>query len=153
MKNITVNLKKEEDLYDKYSDNVSRDLLDYLINEARYTKGDIKITINTTLDIKNIESLIKDGLLKISNETRKLDMILDMKQVMFLMIGVIFLIISGFIFYNVIKEIIVIAGWVAIWEVVDISLNVDSKSRANIKLIKRLMNSKIEINKVVKWKS
>ena len=150
MKNITVNLKKEEDLYDKYSDNISRDLLDYLINEARYTKGDIKITINTTLDIKNIESLIKDGLLKISNETRKLDMILDMKQVMFLMIGVIFLIISGFIFYNVIKEIIVIAGWVAIWEVVDISLNVDSKSRANIKLIKRLMNSKIEINKVVK---
>ena len=150
MKNITVNLKKEEDLYDKYSDNVSRDLLDYLINEARYTKGDIKITINTTLDIKNIESLIKDGLLKISNETRKLDMIHDMKQVMFLMIGVVFLIISSFIFYNVIKEIIVIAGWVAIWEVVDISLNVDSKSRANIKLIKRLMNSKIEINKVVK---
>ncbi len=150
MKNIIVNLKNEEDLYDKYSDNVSRDLLDYLINEARYTKGDIKITINTTLDIKNIESLIKDGLLKISNETRKLDMILDMKQVMFLMIGVIFLIISGFIFYNVIKEIIVIAGWVAIWEVVDISLNVDSKSRANIKLIKRLMNSKIEINKVIK---
>ena len=150
MKNIIVNLKKEEDLYNKYSDNVSRDLLDYLINEARYTKGDIKVTINTTLDISNIESLIKEGLLKMSNETRKLDIIHDMKQVMFLIIGVVFLIISSFIFYDVIKEIIVIAGWVAIWEVVDIALNVDSKSMASRKLIKRLMNSKIEINKVMK---
>ena len=146
MKNIIVKLKNEEDLYDKYSDNVSKDLIDYLINEARYTKGDIKVT----LDISNIDSLIKDGLLKMSNETRKLDIIHDMKQVMFLVIGVICLITSSFVFYNVIKEIIVIAGWVTIWEVVDISLNADSKTRASRKIIKRLMNSKMEINKVVK---
>ncbi len=150
MKNIIVKLKNEEDLYDKYSDNVSKDLIDYLINEARYTKGDIKVTINTPLDISNIDSLIKDGLLKMSNETRKLDIIHDMKQVMFLVIGVICLITSSFVFYNVIKEIIVIAGWVTIWEVVDISLNADSKTRASRKIIKRLMNSKMEINKVVK---
>ncbi len=148
MKNITVDLKREEDLYSKYNNNVSRDLIDYLISEARYTKGDIKVTINTNFDISNIDLLIKAGLQKMSNETRKIDIIHDMKQVMFLMIGVLFLIISSFIFYDVIKEIIVIAGWVAIWEVVDISLNVDSKTRASRKIIKRLMNSKIEINRV-----
>ena len=147
MKIIVLNIKQEEDLYEKYSNNVSRDLINYLIRETKYVNDDIKIRINTKLKIDNIENIIKKGLMKIYNESRKFDKILDSKQIMFFIIGVMFLLLSSLIPTALIKEIIIIAGWVAIWEVVDISLNVDSELKLNRKLVKKLMNSNIEINK------
>ena len=147
MKIIVLNIKQEEDLYEKYSNNVSRDLINYLIRETKYVNDDIKIKINTKLKIDNIENIIKNGLMKIYNESRKFDKILDSKQIMFFIIGVMFLLLSSLIPTALIKEIIIIAGWVAIWEVVDISLNVDSELKLNRKLVKKLMNSNIEINK------
>ena len=147
MKIIVLNIKQEEDLYEKYSNNVSRDLINYLIRETKYVNDDIKIRINTKLKIDNIENIIKNGLMKIYNESRKFDKILDSKQIMFFIIGVMFLLLSSLIPTALIKEIIIIAGWVAIWEVVDISLNVDSELKLNRKLVKKLMNSNIEINK------
>ncbi len=147
MKIIVLNIKQEEDLYEKYSNNVSRDLINYLIRETKYVNDDIKIRINTKLKTDNIENIIKNGLMKIYNESRKFDKILDSKQIMFFIIGVMFLLLSSLIPTALIKEIIIIAGWVAIWEVVDISLNVDSELKLNRKLVKKLMNSNIEINK------
>ncbi|MBR6690673.1 MAG: hypothetical protein IKL65_05020 [Bacilli bacterium] len=61
MKNIVVNIRRERDLYEKYSNEVSSELLKYLVEEAR-VKDDIEVTINTKLDIKNIDKLIKEGL-------------------------------------------------------------------------------------------
>ena len=51
MKIIVLNIKQEEDLYEKYSNNVSRDLINYLIRETKYVNDDIKIRINTKLKI------------------------------------------------------------------------------------------------------
>ena len=78
-------------MYEKYSNNVSRDLINYLIRETKYVNDDIKIRINTKLKIDNIENIIKKGLMKIYNESRKFDKILDSKQIMFFIIGVMFL--------------------------------------------------------------
>lgn len=144
MKNIIVNIKRESDLYEKYNDNLSKDLINYLIEEAR-VKDDVKIIINTNLNIKKIDVLIKEGIINAYNNSKRVEKYLDNKQIIFLIIGVVFLIISTFIKYDIINEIIIIAGWVAIWEVVDIALNIDSKQKVNRKIIKKLIDSEIEI--------
>lgn len=147
MKSIIVNLKNEIDLYEKYNNDVSRALIDYLIREAN-TRDDVEIVINTKLNIENIDNLIKKGLKEAYNDSERIDKLYDNKQIMFFIIGVVFLIFSTFIRYEIIKEIIVIAGWVGIWEVVDISLNLDSTQRINRKIIKKLINCKIKVNKI-----
>jgi len=147
MKNIIVNLKYEKDLYEKYNDDVSKDLIDYLIKQSRNTKNDIKITVNTSLKIENIEDVIRKGLKNTYNETTKFDEIYDNKQLSFFIMGIIFLFLATFVKYEFIKEIIIILGWFVIWEGVDITLNLDTKLRRNRKILKKLIKSKIEINK------
>ena len=144
MKNIIVNIREESDLYEKYNNNLSKDLINYLIEEAS-VKDDIKITISTNINIKKIDVLLKEGIINAYNNSKKLDKYLDNKQIIFFIIGIIFLIISTFIKYSVLNEIIIIAGWVAIWEVVDIALNIDSKQKVNRKLMNKLINSEIEV--------
>lgn len=148
MKNIIVNLKDESYLYEKYNNSISRDLVNYLVREAKFSDSDIKIIINTNLEIDNLETFIKNGLEQVYIETRKIDKIHNIKQFMFFVIGVVFLVLSTISLFDVLKEIILIAGWVAIWEVVDISLNVDSELKLNRVLIKKLINCNFKINKI-----
>lgn len=145
MKNIIIKLRDESDLYEKYSNEVSSDLINYLIREIKYTKEDIKITIHTGLKIENIDNIIKDGLLKRYNKLGIIYNFYDYKQIIFFIIGVVFLIISTFINQEVIKEIVVIAGWVGIWEMIGITLNTDSDIKLNKRKIKKLLDCKIEI--------
>ncbi|MBQ9072347.1 MAG: hypothetical protein IJY25_04250 [Bacilli bacterium] len=147
MKEIVVNLKNESDLYEKYNDKLSRDLIEYLLKETKKTKGDLKIIVNTSLNIKNIEQTIKDGLMIAYEETKRFDDVYDNKQISFFIMGFIFLLFSSFIKYDVIKEIIIIIGWFVIWEGVDIALNLDTKLRINRKKLKKLIDSEVIINK------
>ena len=57
-----------------------------------------------------------------------------------------FLIFSTITKPEIIKELILIIGWVAVWEVVDIAINVDSKQKFNRKIIKKLIDCKITVN-------
>ena len=147
MKNIIVKLKNEEDLYEKYNDNVSSDLIDYLVEETKFTKDDIKIIVDTSLDIENIDKIIKEGLVKSYNESKRFDKLYDSKQILFFITGVLFLLFSSLINNDVTKEVILIIGWFVIWEGVDIALNLDSKLRLNRKTLNKLINSEIIINK------
>ena len=63
-------------------------------------------------------------------------------------IGITMLIISTLILNQVIKEIIIIAGWVFIWEVIDISLNTDIETRMTKKTIKKLLKSKVVVERL-----
>jgi len=58
----------------------------------------------------------------------------------------IFLIFSTITKPEVIKELILIIGWIAVWEVLDISINIDSKQKYNRKILKKLINCKIKVN-------
>ncbi|MBR6690674.1 MAG: hypothetical protein IKL65_05025 [Bacilli bacterium] len=58
----------------------------------------------------------------------------------------IFLIFSTITKPEVIKELILIIGWIAVWEVLDIAINIDSKQKYNRKIIKKLINCKIKVN-------
>ncbi len=148
MKKIVVNLKDESDLYERYNNNISMDLIKYLMKESKYIKDDFKIVVNTKVNVENLDSLIKAGLNKAYNESRIIDKLLDNKQILFFLIGSLFLIISTYIMNDVLNEIIIIIGWVAIWEVVDISLNVDSEQNLNRRLLKKLLRCEIEVNKI-----
>lgn len=145
MKNIIVNIRRERDLYEKYSNEVSSDLLKYLVDEAR-VNDDIEVIVNTKLDINNIDKLIKEGLENSYNDSKLIDKFYDNKQVILFVVGMILLIIASLTKPEIIKELILIIGWVAVWEVVDIAINVDSKQRLNRKIIKKLINCKIKVN-------
>lgn len=145
MKSIVVNIRRERDLYEKYSNEVSSELLKYLVDEAR-VKDDIEIIINTKLDINNIDKLIKEGLENSYKDTKLIDKFYDNKQIILFIVGMLFLIFSTITKPEVIKELILIIGWVAVWEVIDIAINVDSKQKINRKIIKKLINCKIKVN-------
>jgi len=95
MKNIIVNLKDESDLYEQYNNNVSKSLIEYLIRESKYTKDDIKITVNTKLKVDNIESMIKNGLRDSYLKSKKIEHLNSLKQMMFL---------SHFLFHYLLLE-------------------------------------------------
>ena len=145
MKSIIVNLRKEQDLYEKYSNEVSSELIKYLVDEAK-VKDDVEIVVNTKLDINNIEKIIKEGLENSYNDTKIIDKFYDNKQIILFIVGMIFLIFSTITKPEVIKELILIIGWIAVWEVLDIAINIDSKQKFNRKIIKKLLNCKIKVN-------
>lgn len=145
MKSIIVNIRRERDLYEKYSNEVSSDLIKYLVSEAK-VKDDIEIIVNTKLDIHNIDELIKKGLEDSYKDTKLIDKFYDNKQLILFIVGMLFLIFSTITKPEVIKELILIIGWVAVWEVFDIAINVDSKQKYNRRIIKKLINCKIKVN-------
>lgn len=145
MKSIVVNIRRERDLYEKYNNEVSSELLKYLIDEAK-AKDEIEIIINTKLDINNIDELIKKGLEDLYKDTKLIDKFYDSKQIKFFIVGMLFLIFSTIMKPELIKELILIMGWIAVWEVFDIAINVDSKQKFNRKIINKLINCKIKVN-------
>jgi len=145
MKSIVVNIRRERDLYEKYSNNVSSELIKYLIDEAK-VKDDVEIIVNTKLDINNIDKLIKAGLQESIMNLRSIDRFYDSKQVILFIVGIIFLIISTLTKPEIIKELILIIGWIAVWEVLDIAINIDSKQKYNKKIVNKLINCKITVN-------
>lgn len=147
MTNIELMIKDEDDLYEKYNNKVSKDLIEYLVYRAKFIKDDIKIVLKSSINVDNLETIVKEGLQNYYFISKRIDKVNNKKQVIFFIIGVVFLILSTFIDLNILKEIIIIAGWVAIWEVVDISLNLDSDIRINRKIIKKLINSEIEVSR------
>lgn len=145
MKSIIVNIRRERDLYEKYSNRVSNELIKYLIDEAK-VKDDVEIIINTKLNINNIDKLIRNGLQNSIKNLRKIDKFYDSKQVILFIFGLLFLIISYLTKPEIIKELILIIGWVAVWEVMDIAINIDSKQKYNKKIVNKLINCKITVN-------
>ena len=145
MKSITVNLTRESDLYERYNDDVSDALIKYLIKEAK-TKDKIEVIIKTKLEIDNIEFLIKKGLQQELNDTKRIDKFYDFKQLRFFVIGIIFLLISTLMGYEILRELVLIIGWFTIYEVVEITFNTSSILRRKRNAIKKLLSCNIKIN-------
>lgn len=145
MKSIIVNIRRERDLYEKYSNRISNELIHYLIEQAKGEK-EVEIVVNTKLDIKNIDKLIIAGLKEDYRVIRRKDKFYDNKQALFFIVGVIFLLFSTLKTPDMIKELVLIIGWIAVWEVLDIAINIDSKQKREKKIINRLLNCKIKVN-------
>ena len=148
---IDIDIDKEEYFFEKYNHNlINKTLINHIINESIYTKkhDTIKLIINnnTKLKIDINEELIKGF-------NRELDNLVIMNernnliQLALLFLGIVFLFLSRlFSNFSIWQEVLVIIGWVPIWEMIDLELFRDFKNRRKIYIIKKLLKSEIIVN-------
>lgn len=145
---IEIDINNKYDLIDKYNEKkLSQELLEYIIKQVALTKKNkqIKIIINKKCHIdKEVTKFIKEGLKEEYNRSLEEYHKNNKKQLFFLFIGTILIFLSTLIEKGLIwKELLLISGWVPIWEMVEVELFPDVESRKERKNIRRLLNSEI----------
>lgn len=145
---IEININNKYDFIGKYNENkVSNELLRYIINQTMLINKNkkIKIIINKKVDIdKNSVEMIKEGLKEEYNKSVEERNRNNVKQLIFLFLGMLFIFIATSIERRGMwRELILIIGWVPIWEMVKIELFSDVYGRRKRKIIKRLLDSEI----------
>jgi len=154
-KPIEIDLDSQDDFVEKYDKNkVSNELLDYIINQITHInkKEQIKIIINKKAMLKqDCSKMIKEGLKE--EYSRNLQQLHDnnVKQILLLFLGATFLFLSTLIDKGIIwKEILLISGWVPIWEMIELELFSDVKSNKKRQIINKLLKSEITENIIEK---
>ena len=151
---IIININNKYDLIDKYNyEKISNELLEYIIKKTILINKNkkIKIIINKKINIKeNSVELIKKGLEEEYIRSIEERHINNIKQLIFLLIGIFFIFIATRIpNRGMWREILIITGWVPIWEMIEIELFPDVYGRKERKIIKKLLKSEI-IEKIKK---
>lgn len=150
IKKIQLDISKTEDLYEKYNINIiNKEIINYLVENAFHTQKNDKILVNINNICKskdNIKDLIFSGLNNELNNLIKNNYRNNITQIVLFLIGTVFLFLSTLINTNVIgKEILIIIGWVPIWEMIYLELFRDFHCRRRIKTLKKLIHSTFEI--------
>ena len=145
---IEIDINNQNDLIHKYNNKkMSSEIIDYIIQEAMKIKKNekIKIVINNKCNVeKDITKMINDGLKEEYNKSKKEHRDNNIKQIIFLLLGIIFIFLSTTIEDGVIwKEILLITGWVPIWEMIDVELFSDAEGIRKRRVINKLLQSKI----------
>lgn len=152
---IEIDLNNKYDFVEKYNENkISRELIDYIIKQSIPTtkKEKIKIIINAKCDLdKDCVESLKKGLEEEYDRSMKEHKITDIKQICLLILGIVLLSLSTLIKEGVIwKEILLISGWVPIWEMVELELLSDANGKGKRRIIKKLLKSEI-VKKEIKY--
>ena len=148
-KEIKIDIVNRNDLLEKYDENkISRDVIEYLIKESMLVNKQEKIEIIINKDksilTEDCNDLIKKGLKDEYKRSIEIQHDNNIKQIYFLILGIILLFLSTQIQENGIwKEILLISGWVPIWEMVKIELFPDVQGRIRRRFIKKLLKSNI----------
>lgn len=145
---IEIDLFDKYDLTEKYNDkHLFSELLEYIIEQATFvTKRDtVKIVINKKCPMEqDCIKIITDELKQEYNKSLKLYHITNIRQLFLLLLGIFFLFLSTLIKEDVIwKEVLLIGGWVPIWETIDIELFSDLEGRRKRIILKKLLKSEI----------
>lgn len=152
-KTININVNTNEDILEKYDkEKVADELISYLLERTKYLKkkDTVKIIIKNKTDLEDneIKKLIIGGLKEDYDESVRLNKINDYKEILFFLIGLAFIILSGYLKNNfTIKELLSIGGWIFIWETIEMELVSDSFEKRKRMLLKKLINSKYIFNK------
>ena len=146
---IKIDLKNEDDVFEKYDNTkISLELIDYLINKASFVrkKENIKIVINNQTKTNLKDSLYEAFKLEYQN-TIVTHLKNNIIEVLLLFLGLFFLFLSTQISKDLIwKEILLIGGWVPIWEMIDLELFNDFRGHKRKKILTKLISSNIEEN-------
>ena len=153
MEEIIVDIKKENHLINKYNKNkVSHELIEYIMKQAKLVKWnkDIKLVINKNSDIKQDSiNLIKNGLEEEFTRSIERKDKNNIKQFFYFILGTIIIFISTLIpEIGPWKEVVLITGWVLIWEMIEVELFPDAYGRRNRRVIRKLLKSEMIENKV-----
>jgi len=145
---IQIDLNNKYDLLNKYNERKTCDtIIEYIIKQATTIKKNkkIKIIISRRFYIdKDVSSLIKEGLKEEFRRSIHERDTNNIKQFFFLILGIIFIFLSTLIKDKALwKELLLITGWVPIWETIELELFSDVYGRRKRRIIKKLLNSEI----------
>ena len=137
---INIFLKEREDYINSFNqERISTDLDEYILNETKTFNPKRKVTVNISSNF----NIGEDEQEKIKRMIKARDNLLR-RDFLILLIGILILVIYYlFLDYPVINEIILIVGWITVYE--SIYSLLFSRTELNIKIRKRkqLINSKI----------
>lgn len=148
-KEIKIDIANRDDLLEKYNENkVCKDVIEYLVKEAMLVSKEenIKIVVNKDSAVLNADckELIKNGLKDEYKRSMAKQHSDNVKQIYFFIIGVLLIFISTFFKeQGLLREVILIIGWVPIWEMVRIELLPDAQGRVKRRVLRKLMHSEI----------
>lgn len=151
-KSLKIDILNEGDLIGKYNvDKVETELINYLIDSSMILeKKEIKeIIINNHTNIE-AQELIKEGLRDIYLKTFKQHRLIDKKQLLYIVIGIIAIAVSSIITHDILKEISLIGGWVFVWSAIELEITSDFKVFRERKIIERLLQCEIIEHKINK---
>ena len=142
---LEIDLDSTEDLFECYNKKkVSRDLIQYMVDAIpRLKKNDtLKVVINNRIkgNVKCAE-LIKKA---IDDACARNDFrfhLTNMKQIWFLILGVIALLVASIVDWEILKEIVIIGAWVLLWDAVEIEIVDDIINRKKKKALEKLLSS------------
>lgn len=145
---IEIDISDKNDLIDKYNNKkLSKELMEYIIEQAIFVtrKDKIKIVINKKCSIEqDYIKIIKEGLKEEYSKSLKIYHLNNIRQLLLLILGIIFLFFSTLIKEDVIwKEILLIGGWVPIWETIEIELFSDLEGRRKRFILNKLLKGEI----------
>jgi len=148
-KTIEIDVVNKYDLVEKYDeDKISRNLIDYILQQAILAKKyeRINITINKKSDIdKDCIKLIKEGLKDEYNRSQWQRKTNNNKQLWMTGLGIFLLFLSFLVKEKgVWKEILLISGWVPIWESIEMQLFPDVEGAQKRRLIKKILNGQMK---------
>lgn len=153
MNEIIININDEKDYENKYnSNNLSSELSNYIYEECKgkSINNKVLIVIKSKYQMKDKE---KEEIINKIHNNYKTDLneqllmikYSNIKNFVISLLGILFLYLYYFIKINfVLSEMILIVGWVAIWEAVYAWLFVRGKDNIQIKRLKKLANCEIK---------
>lgn len=147
---LEIDLERKEDLFENYNKKkVSKELIQYMVDAMpRMKKNDkLKVVINNKIkgNIRCAE-LIKKALDEACVKSDFRFHTTNMKQISFLIIGIIALIVASMIEGNVLKEIVIIGAWVLLWDAVEMEIVDDLSNRKRKKVLKKILSSEFVEN-------
>ena len=151
MQKIEIDIIDKKDLLEKFNTKkVSKDLINYLIDTTSDIKKEDKVTIiiNNYLGDENLIRLIKEGLKAEYEKCLKKHFVTDLRQFLYFILGIIAIFVSTLFETEVLHEIILIGGWVLIWEMVELEIFTDRDNYKKRKILKKLLESEFIENKI-----
>jgi hypothetical protein len=152
---ISIYIDKVDEYYNEFDADeltLSDDILNFINNRVENISYKYNIILEfdspvITIEEKNkLINIIKSHYGLAYSLKQKILKINQLKAILFFILGTLFLMLSYSIinYGDLIKDILSIAGWVAIWETVSVLLFDNIKIRTNKLNIDRLYNAKIE---------
>lgn len=153
---VKINIKNKEDYKNTYNENeLSSELKQYILDhvKSKNTKQNIKLDITTDFKMDEKEALNLTYMIRRAfgldvSEIMNISKKRSLKSLFAFILGTIFLLIYSFVPKQyVVTEIILIIGWVLIWESTYNFLFKNIETKLMITRRKQIIKSKIEINK------
>lgn len=153
---VKINIKNKEDYKNTYNENeLSSELKQYILDhvKSKNTKQNIKLDITTDFKMDEKETLNLTYMIRRAfgldvSEIMNISKKRSLKSLFAFILGTIFLLIYSFVPKQyVVTEIILIIGWVLIWESTYNFLFKNIETKLMITRRKQIIKSKIEINK------